>query len=153
MPEMHEQGTVREVRGGLAVVESVQTDACAGCAAKGACHTMGGSKTRLISALNQAGAQEGDRVLMALPRRGALGAGFLVYILPVLALIIGALAGQRLGPGWGYDPTNAAVVLGLGSLAVCWLFLRWLSSRLAGRREFAVRVVRVLPKEECHEME
>lgn len=153
LPEMHENGLVLRVRGGMAVVETIQTDACASCSAKGACHTMGGSKQRTVMALNQAGAVEGDQVQLALPRRGALGAGFLVYILPVAALIVGASLGQSLGPGWGWDPTNAAVVLGLGSLAACWLGLHWLSKRLAGRRELSVRVVRIIKKGQCDEVE
>ncbi|MGD9123759.1 MAG: SoxR reducing system RseC family protein [Desulfarculaceae bacterium] len=154
--DMHEQGLVRAVKGGMAQVETVQSEACHQCNAQAACHGMGGARQRLVWALNQAQAQEGDRVLLALPRKGVLGAGFLVYILPILILILGAALGQRLGPAWGWNPTNAAVLLGMGGLVVSWFFLRWLSKRLAGRKEFTVRLVKVFKSpdqagsDDCH---
>ena len=132
----------------MAQVETTQTDACHGCSAQTACRAMGGVKKRLVEASNDAGAKEGDRVLMALPRKGALAAGFLVYLGPVIALIAGAAIGQKLGPGWGYEAQNAAVVLGLCALGVSWFGLRWLSKRVADRQELKVRVVRVLPPKE-----
>ncbi len=145
---MTEQAVVRSVHGGVARVEAVESDACLSCGARGACHTLSGDRKREITALNQAGAQEGDRVLLAIPRKAALGAGFLVYIVPIMALIAGAVVGKRLAPDWGWQVQNAAVVLGLGSLVACWMALRWVSKRLGKRRDFSVTIVRVLQKGE-----
>jgi sigma-E factor negative regulatory protein RseC len=143
---MREEGVVRSIAGGMAVVESVASDACASCGARGACHSLGGERARMVTARNQAGAREGDRVLLAIPRRSALGAGFLVYLGPVLATIAGAALGKRLFQDWGGDPQAGAIVLALAFLAGSWLALRWLSPRLARRKGFTVRIVRVLQK-------
>jgi sigma-E factor negative regulatory protein RseC len=145
-PQMHEEGLVRSLHGRLAQVEMVQTDACQHCSAQGVCHAMGGEKVRSIAAENQAGAQVGDRVLLAAPRRGVLGAGFLVYMVPVLALIAGAAVGQKLGPDWGLSVQNGAVLTGLGSLAAAWLVLRQVSRKLGQKSSFKVRIVRVVRK-------
>lgn len=147
--DMHEEAVVRRVAGNMAVVESVQHDACAHCGAKGACDAMGGGKARQVAALNQAGAKVDDRVEIAISRRAVMGAGALVYMVPVVAVIVGAVVGQKMGPSWGWDPTNAAVLLALGSLAVTWLIISRISRVLAGRRGFSVRIVRVLRKEQA----
>ncbi|WP_197281995.1 SoxR reducing system RseC family protein [Dethiosulfatarculus sandiegensis] len=146
--DMHEEGRVLAVQGGLAQVETVQTEACSHCVAKTSCQTMGGVKKRMIWAINEAKAKEGDRVLLALPRRGVLGAGFLVYMVPVLALILGSSLGKIYGPQWGWDEQNAAVLLGFASLTITWLILRKVSKALGRKKEFKVRLVQVLrPKD------
>ncbi len=128
------------------MVETVQTEACSHCAAKGACQMMGGEKIRLVPAINEAGADEGDRVLVAAKRKGVLGAGFMVYMVPVIALILGAALGKAYGPRYGYDSQVSAVVLGLSLLALCWFGVSRLSKRLAGSEHLAVKVVRVIAK-------
>lgn len=143
---MREEGDVVALKGEMAVVTTIHTDACAGCSAKGACHTLGGGKERRVEALNRVGAQVGDRVLLTISRGSALGAGFLAYLAPVLALLIGAYVGKTLGPGWGWGEQNAAVVLGLASLAACWMAVRWLSGRMARSGGFSVEITRVLGK-------
>ncbi|MEW5914116.1 MAG: SoxR reducing system RseC family protein [Thermodesulfobacteriota bacterium] len=143
---MQEEGLVVQTMGGLAQVQTIQQEACKSCGARGACHTLGGDKKRIVAALNQAQAQAGDRVLLSMSRKGVLSASFLVYILPVVALLGGAALGKRLGPGWGWEGQTGAVVLGLASLLVVWWILRKISARLAKRRELTVKVVRILEK-------
>jgi len=146
MGEMREEGLVRAVHGGLAQVESVVSDACQSCGAKGACHSLGGERKRQVTAVNQAGAREGDLVQIAMPRAGALGAGALVYLGPVVALLAGGFAGDRLAPGWGWEAESGAVIGALAALAAAWIGLRWISARLARSKSLKVRVVRVLKK-------
>lgn len=147
--DMHEEGKVLAVQGGLAQVETVQTEACSHCVAKTSCQTMGGVKKRMIWAINEAKAKQGDRVLLALPRRGVLGAGFLVYMVPVLALILGSSVGKSYGPQWGWDEQNAAVLLGFSALTITWLILRKVSKALGRKKEFKVRLVRVLKQKDA----
>lgn len=146
MPEMTEEGLVRQVAGTMAQVETTQTEACNCCEAKGACSTMGGLKQRVVMAQNDAQAGVGDRVLLALPRRGVMGAGFLVYIVPLIALLAGAYLGKLHGVQWGLGSTNASVILGMGALVLSWAALRPISKNLAKRPELTVRIVRILEK-------
>lgn len=144
--QMQEEGLVRSLHGGLAQVESIQTEACAHCGAKGACHALGGEKTRVVTALNDAGAQVGDKVLLNMPRRAVLGASFLAYMVPVLGLLLGAVLGNSLAPSWGWDAQTGAVLLGLGGLAVSWFWVTVIAKKLAKGSNFTVRIVRVLEK-------
>jgi len=153
LPQMHEEGLVRSLHGRLAKVEMLESNACQHCSAHGACQFLGGDKVRAVAAENEIGAQVGDRVLLAAPRRGVLGAGFLVYMVPVLALIAGAAVGQKLGPAWGMSTQNAAVITGLGSLAAAWLVLRQVSRKLGQKSSFKVRIVRVVRKGDSNAVE
>lgn len=145
---MREEGVVAALTGELAVVRTMQQDACRHCGARGACTTLGGGKERRVAALNQAGARVGDRVALGISRSSALSAGFMAYMVPVLALLIGAALGKTWGPGWGFDPQNAAVVTGVAALAAAWIAVRWLSDRLARRGRFMVKVVAVVQRGE-----
>lgn len=143
---MQEEGLVVKTMGGMAQVETIQREACKSCGAQGMCHAMGGDKRRVIAAINQVGAVEGDKVVLAMPRKGVLGASFLVYMVPVAALLVGASLGKKWGPAWGLEPQTAAVVLGGAGLVAAWLVLRKVSRRLEGRKELTVTVVRILRK-------
>ena len=103
---MQEEGLVVKTMGGLAQVETTQQEACKSCGAQGMCHAMGGDKRRVITAVNQVGAREGDKVIMAMPRKGVLGASFLVYMVPVAALLVGAALGRKWGEAWGLEPQS-----------------------------------------------
>lgn len=150
---MQEEGLVVKTMGGLALVETTQQEACKSCGAQGMCHAMGGDKRRVITAINRVGAKEGDKVIMAMPRKGVLGASFLVYMVPVAALLLGASLGRKWGQAWGLEPQTSAVVLGGAALVAAWLILRKVSKRLAGRKELTVTVVRILRKEQGDALE
>ncbi len=150
---MQEEGLVVQTMGGLAQVETTQQEACKSCGARGACYALGGDKRRVIAAVNQVGAQEGDRVLLAMSRKGVLGASFLVYMVPVFALLAGAGLGKKLGPAWGLDGQTGAVILGAVGLLGAWFLLRRVSKRLAGRKELTIKVVRILKQGEGDALE
>lgn len=144
LPQMTEEGMVLEVRGGMIKVQTIQNEACSYCSIKGACDSMGEAKERLVMARNEIGAKAGDRVLLALPRRGVLGAGFLVYMVPILVLILGASLGKIYALQLGMSVTNASVVLGLAGLVISFAVLRPISKRLAKRPELTIRAVRIV---------
>ncbi len=150
---MQEEGVVVQTMGGMAQVETTQQEACKSCGAQGMCHAMGGDKRRVITAINQVGAREGDKVVLTMPRKGVLGASFLVYMVPVAALLVGASVGKKWGQTLGLEPQTAAVVLGGVALVAAWLVLRKVSRHLAGRKELTVTVVRILRKGEGDALE
>lgn len=151
--EMREEGVVTSLAGDQVVVRTVQHDACESCGAKGACHTLGGGKERQVTALNQAGAEIGDRVALGISRSSALSAGFMAYMVPIIALMAGAALGKALGPTWGFDAQNAALLVGAAALVAAWIGVRWLSDRLAKRGRFMVKVVAVVQKGEADALE
>lgn len=121
-----ERGEVIDSRDGIAVVLVNRSSACEGCGAKGACHTFGGGRDAKISVDNEVGAKAGDVVEIGIEEASLVKASFVVYILPIIALLLGAVAGQSLSGYIGISEGGAAAFGGLlaliGSLIVIRLF-------------------------------
>jgi len=139
-----ETGIVESVNGTRATVKTKRTEACSGCSAKGACHSLGGGKEMLVEADNPVGAAVGSQVEIVFDSGALLAGSALAYLVPVLALIVGALAGQRLGPLLDLDSDLTAGLLGLGlAFGVGWL--SWKRAQSLGQRpKYRPRIRRIL---------
>ena len=67
-------------------------------------------------AFNKIGAGEGDVVKLSLPQARLLEGVALLYVLPITALLAGALAGFGLGAAWGWAHVGSVIgaLCGLG---------------------------------------
>ncbi|WP_165742242.1 SoxR reducing system RseC family protein [Candidatus Thiosymbion oneisti] len=126
---IEETGQVISVQGELAEVERQSRSGCGSCAVKGTCGTSLlarylGPKRLLLRAHNTIGARPGEHVVIGLPEGTLLEASVLAYLVPLVAMIGGAVAGafvaERLAPA--YTQVLSAVT-GLGGLAgaLAWL--------------------------------
>lgn len=122
-------GRVISVQGELAEVEGQLHSSCGGCAVKGTCGTSlltryFGPKRLLLQAHNPIGARPGEHVIIGLSEGSLLEASVLAYLIPLLAMVGGAVAGvfvaENLAPA--YVQIMSAVT-GLGGLAAA---LTWL---------------------------
>ncbi|MEZ4600569.1 MAG: SoxR reducing system RseC family protein [Syntrophotaleaceae bacterium] len=107
-----------------------------------------------IRALNIVGAKTGDRVRLALRPGRALLALFLLWVLPLIGLLAGALIGMLLG---SYLPIHAppnllAALLGLGLMAGCFVLVR-IGCRAVPADLFMPELIEILPAEELLEEE
>ena len=98
---IEETGIVLGVIGDWADVETRRQGACGSCSANGACGTSLlarylGSKPLLLRAQNRAGAAPGDLVVVGVPEDGLVRASLAAYLVPLLGLILGGLAGPAL---------------------------------------------------------
>jgi sigma-E factor negative regulatory protein RseC len=69
------------------------SSACAGCEARGA-GQVHGDKKLLVEVRNDLEAMVGDTVEISMPSSSVLKVSILVYALPILGLILGALSGS-----------------------------------------------------------
>jgi sigma-E factor negative regulatory protein RseC len=128
---IEETGTVVALDGEVARVRAERRGGCGGCAADGACGTslfdrMLGRRAVLLDARNAAGARVGERVVVGVSERSLLGAALAAYLLPIAALVAGAVLGER------SEGSDLGALLGafIGfALALSWL--RRYSSALA----------------------
>ena len=119
-------GTITALDGAYAIVRMDE----AGC---GRCHEEGGcggnnlgkmlcASPRRFQVLNPGNSAVGDRVTIVVAEGAVRRSALLVYVLPLLALLVGALGGSALAGEIG------AIVGAVGGLLGAWLILRYVQA-------------------------
>ena len=132
--------------GGWARVLTDRNGACGGCHSGhgGGCHTcLAGAKFE-SRATNTVGAQPGDLVKVSLdPKRYFQGAAML-YLLPVTALLIGALVGVWGSGHAGWSQTAGGILGAIMGISVTVLFLIRFDRSQSAVRSLTPTVVEIL---------
>lgn len=139
-----ETGRVVAVKDGRAWVQTIRASACESCSAKSGCGqrvlasaTAGRANQVLVT--NHLNALVGDEVSIAIEESALLSASLLVYAVPLLLLVLGAVTGQQWFPG-----QDAGAVAGaIAGLAAGFGIARMVQSR-AGYG-YQPTLIRVLP--------
>jgi sigma-E factor negative regulatory protein RseC len=105
---------------------------------------MGGGKEMEINAINTAGAQVNDRVVLSFDTSSLLKASFLLYIVPIIALILGAVAGQILSTPFQLDPSAGSCGVALLFFALAVAFIKFKGNSLGKKRAYQPQIVRIL---------
>lgn len=119
-----EKGLVQEVGPSTALVLVHRSSACARCHSQVTC---GSSKhdEMLVEVTNEMHAQTGDWVQISVPARSLLKATFIVYILPVLALLTGTILGSKLASPIALDESMGAVLCGVLCMVTVFGIVKW----------------------------
>jgi sigma-E factor negative regulatory protein RseC len=120
-----------------------RSSACEGCGAKGACHAFGGGRDAKVSVENKIGAKAGDLVEIGIEEASLLKASFLVYIVPIIALLLGAAVGQSLSDEIGIAKEGAAAFGGLLALIGSLIVIRLLDPVFRKYRSMRPRIIRI----------
>ena len=143
---IEEPAVVVEAGAGYAWVETQRRSACGACSASEGCGTAAlakvwGDRRARVRAISALPLQPGDAVIVGLAEGALLRGSLLVYLLPIVLLLAGALLGQTAFAGAGEEPVilSGAVGLGLGFLAA-----RVVSRRLRSDARFQPVVMRRL---------
>lgn len=92
-----QEGVVLEVKGNMAKVKTSRHNDCENC---GACP---GNSAMVLEARNPLGAKPGQRVAVEVQEVDMLKAAFIVYVLPLIAIFLGAVGGGLLADKLGYE--------------------------------------------------
>ena len=145
---IEETGLVVSVRGATAEVEAQRRGACGGCSVNGACGTSLlerylGRKRSLLMVQNAVGAVPGDRVVVGMPEGALLTASFAAYLVPLLAMIGGAIAGVQLAGvlAPSYEQPMS-ILTGLGGLVAALAWLRRFSLVRSSDERYRPRILR-----------
>ncbi len=140
-----EIGTVVEITNDYVVIEMVPHDACASCAAKNACASLGGG-TKRISVKNECAARMGDTVEFSISDSGSLVSACIVYGLPVLLLCIGMLSAPKIaGSGWDSSDTASAIG-GFAGLLVSLIIIKLINPIIKKMDVFQVKMTRIIAR-------
>ncbi len=141
---MEEVGIVKSIEGVTAKVLVERKSACDKCNV-GICHGSSDDGA-LIEALNIAKAKEGQKVKVVFKSYSYLKGTILIYGLPALALIIGAVLGKEFLPWFfsGVDPDLLSAVGGFGLFFLTFIAARLFSMRMEKKTEFKPVVEEIL---------
>lgn len=119
-------GQVLSTHQNLARVKIKRTSSCATCSCAGMCSPFG-KDWMIIEAINLPGAREGQNVIVTYEMENELKASFILYIVPLISLILGAIMGAWLDPLQNQDLSS--VIGGFGLLALTYLTIRSYSQK------------------------
>jgi len=145
-----ETGVVLEKRpDGTALIECQRGSMCLHCVAADSCNAGSSGGTMQIEAINKKDAAVGDLVRVATTAKKFLGSSFLVYIVPIIALLTGAVLGENLAERlWPQtDADLAAAVLGVVFLIVSFLLIRIKNYSLS-KNKYLPHVIAIVAHEE-----
>lgn len=127
---IEEIGIVKSVDGSLARVMVQKKSSCDGCTA-GACRP--GDQSMEIEAINSIGAREGQRVRISVQTLPYLKGSAIVYGIPAVFLVLGAVLGKEVMPGFiaGIDPDLLSAAFGFAAFAVSFLIVKVWSGSLS----------------------
>ena len=138
-----EQGIIETVSGRKAIVRIKKSSACAACQSRQSCEEAS-DRDMIVEVANDLGAGEGDRIEISIPSGSFLLLSFLIYILPVTALIAGAVAGGAFAPALHMNPTFASITGGFLGIAVTFYALKRLDRSTRAQKQFGPRMTRIL---------
>jgi sigma-E factor negative regulatory protein RseC len=117
-----ETGRVTNIEDNKAIVEIEKGGSCASCSTRCACNY--GAKTVLVEAENPLNAGKDQLVQISIPEGSALQAAFVVYVIPLIALIAGILLGEYVGECFGIA-IMFEILGGIAGLALSLLVIRY----------------------------
>jgi sigma-E factor negative regulatory protein RseC len=140
---VEEVGFVKSVEGMFATVSVAKKSACEGCSL-GICKPE--EQTMEIEALNNVKARVGQKVRVAMKTYSYLKSAIIVYGIPALALISGAVLGKEVFSRYleDIDSDIVSAVFGFGAFVLSFLLVKFWSSRVVKKIELKPIIEEIL---------
>jgi sigma-E factor negative regulatory protein RseC len=105
---------------------------------------MGGGKETKVEAINQAGAQVGDKIMLSFKTTSLLKAMSLLYLFPILCLMAGAGIGLKIGEAYSMDVNLSSLLTALLFLVLSIWFVKSKGNRLSAKSEYQPKIIKVV---------
>ncbi|WP_419657905.1 positive regulator of sigma E, RseC/MucC [Desulfosarcina variabilis str. Montpellier] len=139
-----EEGVVFKMgTAGKAWVRTTRSSACESCSSRDTCQGEGAGQEMEVEAINTAQARVGDRIVLNIKTASLLKATFLLYVFPILAMLAGAIIGQRIAEGRGSDPSAMAALFAFGFFGLAFVVIRITGRRLAKDNSYRPEIIKV----------
>lgn len=136
--DKEQEGIVLECSGSVAKVKASRHNDCENC---GACP---GNSAMVLQALNPLGAKPGQRVAIEVQQVNMLKAAFVVYVLPLLAVLAGVVAGGVLAEYLGYTGTAFQVGGGIVSFVLSVVYIKYFDTSARTNVKMQPVITRIL---------
>jgi sigma-E factor negative regulatory protein RseC len=117
---------------------------CDACNYQRTCTVLGGGETMEAEALNTAGAQVGDRVLLKLPSTLLVKVSFIFYMIPVIFLISGVILGMKLAKNYSLEPELGAMIMGIIGCILAFLIIRLFAKKAQKDKSYTPEVIKII---------
>ena len=135
---------------GWAEVITDKLDACAECTSSRSCHSDCKSTRVKTRVYNSAGALEGDTVVIFISPSSVLKSAAILYLIPVVFMLFGALTGSSVAARLGMEESGSALLFGLIGLAIGFLIVRTFSRRLKADSGLVPKIAEVIDRGDDH---
>ena len=146
---IEETGTVVEIlEQSKAIVLCEKSSLCEHCATSAACSIGDDDRHRLVTVHNTVHALVGDRVKIAASTDTFLKSSFVIYIVPLIALVLGAILGKFIGESLvtSIDPNMLSAIFGVFFLVGSFLIIR-VGSTALNKDFYMPQILEVLREE------
>jgi sigma-E factor negative regulatory protein RseC len=139
-----ETGIVETLEDGWVWVKTQRKSACSHCGHKDHCHTIEGGDRMLVKARNLAAAHKGDEVELYLNTKTQLKCVFMVYMVPVIGLLVGAFSGNSLSTLVGLSRNVGIFLFSSVGLVAAFIITRLFANRMETKNALTLLVTRVV---------
>lgn len=140
-----EQGVVIDLKGDQAKVQMEESPACESCPGRGCCNAIGslfGKKVRVMEALNQQGARVGQQVVVSFKSEEVHKASLIMFIIPVIGLLAGAILGYYLNIGGNRDVSS--LICSILGVTVTFLAIRQYCTRYDQDTSYRPSIIKIV---------
>ena len=139
------RGLVRRVsRDDWAMVVTERDDVCSNCESAQFCHSLADCSRMETRVLNRANAEVGDRVIISLSSKSVFKSAMILYILPTVSFLFGAIGGSGLHQQLGIGETGAAILFGFAGLILGFTIAGLISKRQTANSKLIPVITRII---------
>ena len=144
---IEEIATIIDTEGEFALVETQRKTTCGSCAANKACGTavlskVIGRRSSQINAINTLGARTGEKVVIGIQEQALIKGSFAVYLVPLIALFVGALLGDVFNRSQGVQQEGIIILFALLGLAAGFLWVSKFSHKVRSDSRYQPVILR-----------
>jgi sigma-E factor negative regulatory protein RseC len=140
-----EQGIVKEIKGNKVLIETEPAAGCDSCPMNKKCVVVAEDSRRNLWALSSIQLEQGERVEFTIEGKNLFYTSVLIYLIPAILLLIGAVLGASLSDLWGLDKDLRAFLGGSLFFLCSWFMVRLISSRMEKSTASMPLVIKKLP--------
>jgi len=133
---------------GWATVVTQRKDACHSCEASQFCHALTDCSKLETKALNKVGAGVGDLVTIHLSSHTVLKGAFVLYLIPALGLLTGAVAGSDFSKQLALGETGVAILFGMAGLVLGFIITAMISRRMSAGNRLTPEITHIVKTHE-----
>jgi len=139
------RGLVKRIcRDGWAMVVTERDDACSNCESAQFCHSLADCSRLETRVSNRANAEVGDRVIISLSSSSVFKSAMILYILPTVSLLAGAIGGFGLHQQLGIGENVGAILFGFAGLILGFTFAGLISKRQTASSRLTPVITRII---------